>query len=101
MPLPLDRWPAELQPIIGGIRTTAGFLSKSKDLSRVGYVFEAKVGEGRLLVTSLRFRDHFDEAYPEVLHLFDRLLRYATGPSFAPTVEVGDEQLRGAACRAR
>ena len=93
VPLPLDRWPAELQPIVGGIRTTAGFLSKSKDLSRVGYAFEAKVGEGRLLVTSLRFRDHFDEAYPEVLHLFDRLLRYATSPSFAPQVEAGAEQL--------
>jgi hypothetical protein len=92
-PLPLDRWPAELRPIVGGIRTTAGFLSKSKDLSRVGYVFEAKVGEGRLLVTSLRFRDHFDEAYPEVLHLFDRLLRYATSSTFAPQVEAGAEQL--------
>ena len=93
MPLPLDRWPAKLQPIVGGIRTTAGFLSKTKDLSRVAYAFEAKVGEGRLLVTSLRFRDHFDEAYPEALDLFDRLLRYATGPSFAPQVEAGAEQL--------
>ena len=43
-PIPLDKWPTGFQPIIGGIRTTAGFLSKSKDLSRVGYAFEAKVG---------------------------------------------------------
>ena len=79
---------------MGGIRTTAGFLSKSKDLSRVGYVFEAKVGAGRLLVTSLRFREHFDEAYPEAIYLFDRLLRYATGADFAPTVEAGPEELQ-------
>jgi hypothetical protein len=95
VPLPLDKWNTSLQPIMGGIRTTAGFLSKSKALSRVGYVFEAKVGAGRLLVTSLRFRDHFDEAYPEVVHLFDRLLRYATGADFAPAVEAGADELQG------
>ena len=95
VPLPLDKWDTELQPMMGGIRTTAGFLSKEKALSRVGYVFEAKVGAGRLLVTSLRFRDHFDEAYPEVIHLFDRLLRYATGAAFAPTVEAGPDALQG------
>ena len=96
VPVPLDRWPRGLQPIVGGIRTTAGFLSKTKNLSRVGYVFEAKVGRGRLLVTSLRFREHFDEAYPEAIHLFDRLLRYASGPSFAPQVEAGAERAAGA-----
>jgi beta-galactosidase len=95
VPVPLDTWPTSLQPIIGGIRTTAGFLSKSKNLSRVGHVFEARVGTGRLLVTSLRFREHLDEAYPEAIALFDRLLRYATGAAFAPTVEAGSDQLAG------
>jgi beta-galactosidase len=93
-PMSLDRWPSNLEPLIGGIRTTAGFLSKSKDLSRVGYAFEAKVGRGRLLVTSLRFRDRFDEAYPEALYLFDRLLRYASGPRFAPEVEASAERVQ-------
>jgi len=60
----------------------------------VGYLFEAKVGAGRLLVTSLRFRGHFDEAYPEAIYLFDRLLRYATGADFAPAVEAGPEELQ-------
>jgi hypothetical protein len=95
VPLPLDKWARGFAPVIGGIRTTAGFLSKSKDLSRVGYVFEAKVGEGRLLVTSLRLREHFDEAYPEAIDLFDRLLRYATGGDFAPPVQIGTDELRG------
>ncbi|MGH9371666.1 MAG: glycoside hydrolase family 2 protein [Vicinamibacterales bacterium] len=94
VPLPLDKWVSGFQPIMGGIRTTAGFLSKSKDLSRVGYVFEARVGAGRLLVTSLRFREHLDEAFPEAIYLFDRLLRYATGADFAPTMEPGTDQLQ-------
>ena len=75
------------------IRTTAGFLAKTKNLSRVGYVFEGKAGQGKLLVTTLRFREHLDEAYPEAIALFDRLLRYASGASFAPAAEIGEEQL--------
>ena len=95
VPLPLDDWSTDLQPIVGGIRTTAAFLSKTKNLSRLGYVFEAKVGTGRLLVTSLRFREHLDEAYPEAIALFDGLLRYATGPEFTPSVQAGSEELDG------
>src|SRR6185312_1020411 len=34
-PLPIDRWPASMTPIVGGIRTTSEFLSKTKGLSRV------------------------------------------------------------------
>jgi hypothetical protein len=94
VPIPLDDWPTTLEPIVGGIRTTTAFLSKTKNLSRLGYVFEVKVGDGRLLVTSLRFRDHLDEAYPEVIALFDGLLRYATGPDFNPTIEAGPEAVK-------
>lgn len=93
VPLSLDRWPTGLDPIVGGIRTTAGFLATTKNLSRVGYVFETRVGKGRLLVTTLRLREHLDEAYPEAIHLFDRLLRYATGEAFDPQVEAGPAQL--------
>jgi beta-galactosidase len=94
VPFPLDRWDTGYQPIVGSVRTTAAFLSKSKDLSRGGYVFEVKVGGGSLLVTTLRFREHLDEAYPEVIHLFDRLLRYTSGPKFAPQLEVDGERLQ-------
>jgi hypothetical protein len=94
VPIPLDTWSTKLRPIVGGIRTTAAFLSKTKNLSRLGYVFEVKVGTGRLLVTSLRFRDHLDEAYPEVIALFDGLLRYATGPEFNPAVDGSEENLK-------
>ena len=90
----LDPYPKEMVPLIGGIRTTTGFLSKSKDLSRVGYVFEAKAGHGRLLVSTLRIRENLDEAYPEVISLFDYLLRYVVGPDFDPRIEIRKEQLR-------
>jgi len=89
----LDDWPKEIVPIAGGIRTTSAFLSKKKNLSRVGYIFETKVGKGSLLVTTLAIREHLDEAYPEVVFLFDRLLRYASGPEFQPSVEAGAEAI--------
>jgi hypothetical protein len=91
---PLDEWPKEMVPIVGGIRTTTGFLSKAKNLSRVGYVFEAKVGKGKLLVSTLRIRDHFDEAYPEAISLFDHLLRYVTSQDFEPQFEITQDRLR-------
>lgn len=91
---PLDQWPKEMVPMIGGIRTMTGFLSKAKNLSRVGYVFEAKVGKGKLLVSTLRIRETFDEAYPETLSIFDRLLRYAVGSEFEPRFEITQDQVR-------
>jgi beta-galactosidase len=90
----LDTYPEEMVPLIGGIRTTTGFLSKSKNLSRVGYLFEAKAGSGKLLVSTLRIRENFDEAYPEAISLFDQLLRYVISPDFDPRVEISKEQLR-------
>ncbi len=91
---PLDRWPTTLRPIAGAVRTTSSFLSKHKALSKTGYIFEVKAGKGRLLVTTLRLREHLDDAYPEALYLFDRLLRYASGPDFQPATEANGDLLR-------
>jgi len=90
----LDDYPKEMVPLVGGIQTTTGFLSKTKNLSKVGYVIETKAGRGKLLMSTLRIRENFDEAYPEAIFLFDRLLRYAVGPDFNPGVEITREQLR-------
>jgi beta-galactosidase len=84
----LDDWPKDLVPIVGGIRTTTAFLSKSKNMSRVGYLFEARVGQGKLLASTLRLRENLDEAYPEAIFLFDCLLRYAVGSDFKPPVQI-------------
>jgi hypothetical protein len=91
---PLERLPKTLEPIVSSVRTTSSFLSKRKDLARTALIFEVKAGGGRLLVTSLRLREHLDEAYPEALFLFDGLLRYAAGKEFQPAVEAGEEFMR-------
>jgi hypothetical protein len=93
-PIPLDAWPTELTPIVGAIRTASGFLSKEKNLSRAGYIFEFRAGGGSLLVTSPGLWDHYDDAHPEAVYLFDRLLRYASSSSFAPNVAVSDDLLQ-------
>jgi hypothetical protein len=90
----LDDGPKSLAPMIGAIRTTTAFLSKTKNLSRVGYVLETKVGKGKLLISTLRLRENFDEAYPEAIYLFDCLLRYALSEDFSPQAEIGDELLK-------
>jgi hypothetical protein len=89
----IDDWPTEMKPIIGGIRTTSSFLSKSKQLSRTGYLFELKVGKGKLLVSTLQIKEHYDEAHPETVFFVDCLLRYATSERFDPTAAVPDSLL--------
>lgn len=91
-PFPLDTLP-KITPIIGGIRTKAGFLSKLKELSRVGYIFEAKIGAGRLLVTTLQIGPQLDEAHPEAVFLCDRLLRYCDSGEFRPEAEIALDRL--------
>jgi hypothetical protein len=83
-----------LKPIVGAIRTTSEFLSQQKGLSRVGYVFQARVGGGELLVTSPGLWNHYDDLHPEAIYLFDRLLRYASSDNFAPGVEVSNALLQ-------
>jgi len=90
-PMPVDHWPSEVDPIIGGIRTNAGFLSKTKDLTRVAFVVEARVGTGKLLVSTLRIREHLDEDYPEAMSLFDSLMRYCASAAFDPKITISDD----------
>ncbi|MFN7993462.1 MAG: glycoside hydrolase family 2 TIM barrel-domain containing protein [Bryobacteraceae bacterium] len=91
-PFSVDSLP-DVTPIVSGIRTKAGFLAKTKDLGRVGYIFEAKVGKGKLLVTSLRIGSQLNDAHPEAVFLCDRLLRYCDSPDFHPEAEVGAAEL--------
>ena len=93
-PIPLDAWPAELKPIVGALRTTSGFLSQQKGLSRVGYIFQARVGAGELLVTSPGLWNHYDDLHPAAIYLFDRLLRYASASNLAPGHEVSNALLQ-------
>jgi hypothetical protein len=89
-PIPLDAWPTELTPMIGAIRTKSDFLSPQKDLSRIGYIFEINAWGGKLLVTAPGIWKHLDMAHPEVVYLFDKLVRYASSESFAPELTIPD-----------
>lgn len=80
----LDRLPRDLSPIVSAI----------DDWNRnwkLGLVFEARVGKGRLLVTSF----DLNAAGPVAKQLRRSLLDYAAGSRFQPKVELALSQLRG------
>lgn len=91
--VPLDRLPKGTEPIIGAVRTAAGWLSQQKDLVRAAQLFEGRHGRGRLLAVTLRVRESFDEAHPEVIYFFDRLLRYVLSDEFEPEITLSAEQV--------
>jgi beta-galactosidase len=91
--VPLDVLPGQTEPIIGAIRTAAGWLSQKKDLVRAAQLLEARVGKGRLLATTLRVRENFDDAHPEAIYFFDRLLRYVLSDEFEPKITLSAEQV--------
>ena len=61
---------------------------------RVAYAVEANVDGGKLLITTLRLRPNFDEAFPEAMSAFDGILRYAAGAAFNPAGELSEKELR-------
>lgn len=80
----LDGLP-DTRPIVGGIDNW----SRGK---RLGYLFEARVGRGRILVTTLRILEWY-YSRPEAVHLFDAMLRYVHSDAFAPKSEFSLAQL--------
>jgi hypothetical protein len=82
----LDRLPRTLRPTVQVIDDW--FTSR-----RLGLVFEARVGNGRLLVTSIDLEGGV-ETNLVVRHLRRSLLDYAASPRFDPRVELTIEDLR-------
>ena len=82
----LDGLPAELQPIV---QVIDDWVTNRK----LGLVFEAKVGNGRLLVTSITLDDPVLD--PVRRQLRASLLSYAASPAFKPTVTLTVEQVTG------
>ncbi len=83
----MDRLPRQLEPVVWAI----------DDWNRnykLGLVFEAKVGNGRLLVSSFPL-DEKAIANPVARQLRHSLLSYASGSRFQPRVAVTRSQLRG------
>jgi GH18 family chitinase len=82
----LDGLPRELRPTVQVIDDW--FTNR-----RLGLVFEARVGKGRLLVTSIDLESGL-EGNPVARQMRHSLLRYAAGDRFVPTVEVTPDAIR-------
>ena len=81
----LDAWPSSIEPII---RSNPNY----KTGSNRAYLFEAQVGSGKLLASSLRIHETLPDL-PEAQYLFNSLLRYAVSDAFQPQARVTEEQL--------
>jgi GH18 family chitinase len=82
----LDDLPQELRP-------TAQVIDDWFTNRRLGIVFEARVGKGRLLVTSIDLERGLD-ANVVARQMRHSLLRYAASDRFAPKVEVSPDAVR-------
>lgn len=80
----LDALPA-LRPIVGGVDNW----NRGK---RLAYLLEARVGRGRVLMTTLKVLEHF-HSQPEAAHLLDAMLRYVHSEAFAPKTDISLAQL--------
>jgi hypothetical protein len=79
----LDPWPVRIEPVIRSIPTW-------KNCENRAYLFEVRVGAGRLLATALRILETvFTRA--EGRYLFDTMLRYAASEDFEPEAAVSNE----------
>jgi len=87
--------PNTMTPLMWGIQVVGEWTSLERSLQRLAWLVEAKVGQGRLLLTTLNLLSNLDEAKPEAVCLFDSLLRYASSAQFRPNGEICEEELSG------
>ena len=62
-----------------------------RTMRHFSYVFEMKVGKGKLLVTGFNFTDMEN---PAVKTMFNTLVRYCNSEDFAPENVIGVEELK-------
>lgn len=83
----LNELPVKIQPIIRCLDVHGALRHKA-------YLFEANVGRGKLLASSLNFGSSLYKKDPAAVFLLDRLIRYASGPSFSPVANLPADYLR-------
>ena len=81
----LEDFPKGLKPIVQPVDTW--FMNR-----RLGLIFEAKVGNGKLLVTSTDLSD--TSSYPATRQLYYSLMRYMSGNEFNPVGKVDVSVIR-------
>ncbi|RPJ85949.1 MAG: glycoside hydrolase, partial [Acidobacteria bacterium] len=82
-----------LDPLPPGLKPIVQVIDDWFTARRLGLVFEAKVGKGKLLVSSIDLETGL-EANPVARQLRSSLLRYMASDRFDPQTEVTVEQLR-------
>jgi hypothetical protein len=85
-PMILNDFPAELKPKIQMIDTWF-------NARKLGLLFEANVGEGKLMVTSIDFENELDNRLA-ARQLYHSLLEYMNSEKFDPDVAVSPERIR-------
>ncbi|MBN2245413.1 MAG: discoidin domain-containing protein, partial [Candidatus Aminicenantes bacterium] len=82
----MDDLPASLDPIIRSIDDWF-------ENRRLGLLFEAKIGSGKILITSIDFTGDLS-AFPSLRQLYYSLIKYMESPSFQPEITLSIEDLQ-------
>ncbi|MHC4122496.1 MAG: glycoside hydrolase family 2 TIM barrel-domain containing protein [Planctomycetota bacterium] len=99
----LDDFPCDVQPIIQGVDKatrdrfdvyTFGLSEFQPEwtMRKFAYLFELKVGKGRLFVSGFNFTG-INSNKPETCAMFESILKYVTSDSFQPKASISTEQL--------
>jgi len=67
-------------------------LQPAYTMRKFGYMFELRVGKGRLFVTGLNFTG-VNVNVPETCAMFESVIRYVTSDAFDPKMEISVEEL--------
>jgi hypothetical protein len=84
----LNDLPARVQPIVRCLDVHGALRHKA-------YLIEANVGRGKLLASSMNFRNALYKKDPAATFVLDRLIRYASGTEFSPTANLPADYPRG------
>ena len=84
----------EPQPVIRSI-------GNYRTAKRKSYMFEVKVGKGKMLVTSLRIAETYNENHPATKYLLDQLIRYVLSARFKPFTSMNLKRIKESAGRAK
>jgi hypothetical protein len=83
----LDALEAKIPPVVRCI-------DRPTRLADRAYLFEVTVGRGRLLVSGFNFAQSIGQKDPAGVFLLNELIRYASGPEFAPPATLAEEILK-------
>jgi hypothetical protein len=100
----LDGFPVEVAPVIQGCDKAARdrydvFTFKLRELQpdwtmrKFAYLFDLRVGKGRLLVSAFNFTG-LERDVPETCAMFESIAACVTGPAWKPEAKIGAGELR-------